>query len=616
MRLSMFCGCIPLCVAASLLVDVNAQTIDQEHLAAGSSASRALWTNADEAQAFTVGIAGNLSEIQVLLAKPATGVPRDVTWQIRTTSGGAPTSTVLGSGVIQYGDLSVGTTFAVEAVVPPVPVQVGDVLCIVLLPTAVFPEQSLSWVGRYPNPYPGGRGYYRATPLGVWQPRELEIDWGFRTVVTITDRPPVANAGSDFSVNEGQAGVALDASGSADPDNDPLSYSWSQLSGTPVLLAGANTASPTFTAPTVAVGGETLTFRVTVTANGRNDEDTVDVTVVNVNHPPVAEAGVDQSVAEGSPVTLHGEGSFDIDADSFTFAWVQVSGTPVVVTGADSANPTFTAPVVNGSGAPGIVDTLVFQLTVDDGFPQDAPAPGYALTDVLDTVVVEITNVNNAPTAAAGTDQTRDENTLVTLDGLGSSDPDSDPLTYSWIQISGPGVTLSDATAADPAFTSPFVGAGGADLTFELWVNDGFGGMHADTVVVHVQNANDPPNAAAARPTVDVLWPPDHKMVSIGIVGVTDPNSNATIVITAVWQDEPTDGLGDGDTPIDAIINQDGTVLLRAERSGTGDGRVYHIHFTASDLEGSSSGVVTVSVPRSKKSTAIDGGQLHDSTIN
>jgi hypothetical protein len=55
-------------------------------------------------------------------------------------------------------------------------------------------------------------------------------------------------------------------------------------------------------------------------------------------------------------------------------------------------------------------------------------------------------------------------------------------------------------------------------------------------------------------------------------------------------------------------------VLLRAERSGNGDGRVYHIHFTASDPEGSASGVVTVTVPHSKKKPAIDGGELYNST--
>ena len=104
-------------------------------------------------------------------------------------------------------------------------------------------------------------------------------------------------------------------------------------------------------------------------------------------------------------------------------------------------------------------------------------------------------------------------------------------------------------------------------------------------------------------------------MVKVSILGVVDASANPTITITGVKQDEATNGLGDGDTAIDAIINADGTVLLRAERSGKGNGRVYHIHFTASNGEGSVSGVVRVCVPHDKASDlAIDGGELFDST--
>jgi hypothetical protein len=102
--------------------------------------------------------------------------------------------------------------------------------------------------------------------------------------------------------------------------------------------------------------------------------------------------------------------------------------------------------------------------------------------------------------------------------------------------------------------------------------------------------------------------------VSVGIIGVSDPGENVTITIDRVAQDEPTDGMGDGDTAVDAVINADGTVLLRAERSGDGNGRVYHVHFTASDLDGSASGVVTVCVPDDGRNVAIDGGELYDST--
>jgi len=103
-------------------------------------------------------------------------------------------------------------------------------------------------------------------------------------------------------------------------------------------------------------------------------------------------------------------------------------------------------------------------------------------------------------------------------------------------------------------------------------------------------------------------------MVLVHILGVNDAQNNATLTINTVTQDEPTNGLGDGDTPIDAIINGD-TVLLRAERSGKGDGRVYHVCFTAADPEASVSGCVDVIVPHDKKAgPARDSGQNYNST--
>lgn len=231
---------------------------------------------------------------------------------------------------------------------------------------------------------------------------------------------PIADAGPDFSVNEGQAGVTLNGSLSS-PAGNTLTYSWTQVGGTPattVTLTGDTTSMPTFTAPTVAVGGATLTFKLTVTANNKSSTDTVDVTVVNVNHPPVAHAGDDQSVAEGSPVTLDGAASFDIDNDPFSYTWVQVDlNPPVTLNLTNPAKPTFTAPYFGTSGAPGVVATLVFKLTVNDGYPQDAPAPGYTFANDVDYVTVEISKVNNNPTANAGADQTVNENTGVLLDG-------------------------------------------------------------------------------------------------------------------------------------------------------------------------------------------------------
>ena len=326
---------------------------------------------------------------------------------------------------------------------------------------------------------------------------------------------PVANAGADQSVNEGQA-VTLDASLSSDPTNGSLTYSWVKVSGSSaVTLSNPTAKQPTFTAPNVAVGGETLTFELTVTANGQSSVDTVNISVVNVNHPPVADAGLDQTVAEGSVVTLHGEHSFDIDHDAFTYTWTQVGNAAVVLTG---PTPVFTVPAFGSNGAPGVVGTLTFELRVDDGYPQDAPAGGYTFANVKDTVTISVTNVNNRPVANAGADQTVNEGSVVTLNGGASSDPDGDSLTYTWTQVGSPSVVLNGAT---PSVTAPAVSASGLDLEFELKVNDGYGGTATDRVVIHVQDVAGLPVTANARPTNASLWPPNHGMVAVGITGIT-----------------------------------------------------------------------------------------------
>jgi hypothetical protein len=76
---------------------------------------------------------------------------------------------------------------------------------------------------------------------------------------------------------------------------------------------------------------------------------------------------------------------------------------------------------------------------------------------------------NTKPVADAGYDQNVGTGALVTLDGSGSSDADNDTFTYSWRQISGPSVALSDPTAQKPTFTAP---GSACTLRFGLKVSD------------------------------------------------------------------------------------------------------------------------------------------------
>jgi hypothetical protein len=372
------------------------------------------------------------------------------------------------------------------------------------------------------------------------------------------------------------------------------------VAGPPVILDLNDPVHPTFT-PQVPRGGATLTFQLIV-SNGTQSSapDFVNVIVTNVNHPPHAIAAPDASVVEGSPVVMCASESFDEDDDPLVYEWRQISGPPVILDPLpDPDCVTFTAPPVGHAG-----DTLVFELTVSDGLETSS-----------DTVAIQVDDFNHPPVADADSDQTVLGGATVTLDAMASSDPDADSLAYLWEQVAGLPVTLSDPYSPTPTFTAPLVPIEGATLVFQVTVDDGYGGSDTDEVQITVQHRDAPPRCELGRPSVDSLWPPNHKLVPVTIVGVTDPENNqVAITILNVTQDEPVNGLGDGDTAPDAVI-QGGTVLLRAERSGIGNGRVYRVTFQADDgVGGVCTGQVSVCVPHDRRGAAcIDDGQSYPS---
>ena len=193
------------------------------------------------------------------------------------------------------------------------------------------------------------------------------------------------------------------------------------------------------------------------------------------NTAPVANAGANASVDELASVTLDGSLSSDADGDTLTYAWTQTAGTSVTLTNATSVQATFDAPDVTAVNTP---DSLTFQLQVSDGSLSNSATVTITVNDIG-------VGVNSPPVADAGPDQTVAELSNVDLDGTGSSDPDGDPVTYAWLQTAGPSVTLSDATAAAPSFTSPDV-TSPVVLTFQLTVDDGSDST-MDTVDITVQ---------------------------------------------------------------------------------------------------------------------------------
>jgi hypothetical protein len=90
-----------------------------------------------------------------------------------------------------------------------------------------------------------------------------------------------------------------------------------------------------------------------------------------------------------------------------------------------------------------------------------------------------------------------------------------------------------------------------------------------------------------------------------------------TIIVTGITQDEPREGPGTRSTCPDARGVGTGVASVRAERKGTGDGRVYHVSFAATDGRGGTcTGTLEVCVPHDLEGgrLCVDQGPLEDST--
>jgi hypothetical protein len=283
------------------------------------------------------------------------------------------------------------------------------------------------------------------------------------------NRPPYVNAGPDVSkpsfAADGTTATVVTLQGSAsDLDGaNTLSYSWTQVSGTPVVtLSGANTLTPSFTAPVVTTS-RSLVFQLTASDSITQSSDQVTVTITPANQAPVANAGADASATTGTAVTLNGSASSDADGSIASYSWAQTSGPATTLTNATTAHPKFT-PTVAGS--------YLFTLTVTD----DA---GLSSTDSV-TITVRST-----PVANAGADVSVQAGTLVHLDGSASSDADGSIASYLWTQTAGPSVTLTGGTTAKPTFTPTSTGT----YVFTLKVTDNDNLTSTDSVTVKVYAA-------------------------------------------------------------------------------------------------------------------------------
>jgi RHS repeat-associated protein len=300
------------------------------------------------------------------------------------------------------------------------------------------------------------------------------------TVVISTQiAPPTANAGPNQSVTNG-ANVQLNGSQSTDPNGLSLTYQWSFVSipsGSAAQLSSAIAVNPTFVVD--KVGNYVVQL---VVNNGTLSSTASQVTVSDVYTPPTANAGPNQSVDVESVVQLNGSHSTDLQGYPLTYSWTLLStptGSVAIISNPTTVNPTL---------KPDLLGNYVAQLIVNDGVASSQPS----------TVTISTSDV--PPVANPGVAQTVTVGTLVALDGTGSTDSDSQSLTYFWsvsTKPAGSNATLSSSTASKPTIQVDLPGT----YVIQLIVNDGFLNSSAATVTI---STNDVPPVANPGPNQTV----------------------------------------------------------------------------------------------------------------
>jgi len=319
--------------------------------------------------------------------------------------------------------------------------------------------------------------------------------------MVVTVNPvPTADAGPDAAICQGSS-TTLSATAAGGGGN--YSFSWSNGLG-----AGANkTVSPL----------ATTTYTVTVTdGNGCTDTDQVTVTV---NDNPLADAGPDVTICEGSSTTLTASAAGG--GGNYTFAWDNGLGAGASHVVSPLTTTTYTVTVTDGNGC---TDTDQVTVTVNDSPVADAGpdasicegesttlsasaaggTPGYTYTwdnglgtgashtvsplvtttytltvtdsnGCTDTDQVTVT-VNDSPVANAGADATICAGSSATL--TASATGGDGNYTYTWDNGLGAGASHT---------VSPIV-----TTTYTVTVTDGNGCIDVDQVtIIVIQNFDD-----------------------------------------------------------------------------------------------------------------------------
>ncbi len=313
--------------------------------------------------------------------------------------------------------------------------------------------------------------------LGV---RDNSSKWSlWKDVVNITANPPanlrpIANAGLDYSCNSNTS-VTLNGSSSWDGDGIIITWDWNFTSHPTLPIINENSSSPTFT-PTMP-GIYALTLVVRDDQGAWSEESQVNITVIEVNRPPIANAGGDVTAYTMERVDLDGSRSWDTEGKILAWDW-NCTSHAVVLNDSNSSTPYF---------VPRMSGVYVFTLRVMD----EMEFWSYNSDVVNVTVLEKPIYVNERPVANAGEDRMIRVNETVVLDGTNSFDEDGNITTWDWNCTSHPSLLFENENSSTPSFRPLKAGT----YVITLVVADEVGARSSEDTVVMIaipENVSEP----------------------------------------------------------------------------------------------------------------------------
>ncbi len=403
----------------------------------------------------------------------------------------------------------------------------------------------------------------------VSDPRRASATQFYRVTVTARpNTPPVPEIDAVSTAYTGET-IEFDASGSIDPEGDlPLSYTWSFGDGS---TAEGTTVNYSYNAAASYV----VTVFVTDSrgATGRKEHNIV---INEPNYPPVANPGGPYSGEVGKEITFDGSGSTDPNGDDLTYTWNL---------GDDS--PEKTGPVVTHTfSAEG---TYLATLSVDDGRGGIGSAE----------FTVTISPANNSPTAIIiGSAQFGNVGDEFEFNATQSTDPDGDPLLFSWtfgdnMATTGeavthvyntPGLYVVTLTANDqrggtdtaqygvhinapPQFVSTPITSTLEDeqYTYNATATD------ADGHVLTYSLISKPLGMAIDQATGTVTWTPENSAVGTHSIRIQADDSNGRTALQ--------------DYTLEVVNTNDRPVITSTPGESVDEGNTYTYNVIASDVD-------------------------------